>query len=164
MKPHMFLVIAVWCNIALIALTGIMYWYADLRKKRFLAIFDKEMEFASKFNCIAVVRSMNDFLLDKSDGRNIHRERYLWFAKGDRISNFVSRHADKFAFCIVGTEDNEWAIQPIIVTYSDKSIDYYPTFDYIRIPDGIDDIYRISDIQSFLNGNMNYLKHAYIHS
>ena len=77
MKPYLFLEIAVWGNIILIALTGIVYWYADLRAKIFLAKFDKEMEFASKFNCIAVVRSMNDFPLDKSDGRNIHHERYL---------------------------------------------------------------------------------------
>ena len=164
MKPYLFLEIAVWGNIILIALTGIVYWYADLREKIFLANFDKEMEFASKFNCIAVVRSMNDFPLDKSDGRNIHHERYLWFAKRDRISNFVSRHSNRFAFCIVGTENNEWVVHPIIVTYSDNAIDYYPTIDHIRIPDGIDDIYRISDVQSYLNGNMNYLKQAYIHS
>lgn len=116
---------------------------SDIPVNRDLRRSDKEMDFAERFQCDWIVRKMDDLppknLASESD-------RYLWFSREDTLGNFVLRHKNKTAFCIVWRDD-DWKIQPMEFFEKDGKTHYRLVQNYYEIPSGVEDIYEIDTIK-----------------
>ena len=84
--------------------------------------YEKDMDFARKFDCWWVARKLDDLL--ENDGKIGEDERFIWFDSNDNRNNFFRNHVNKIAYRIVFREDR-WMVQPIEITYSDETKNSY---------------------------------------
>lgn len=117
--------------------------------------YEKDINFARKFDCWWVARKLDDLL--ENDGKITEDERFIWFDSNDNRNNFFRNHVNKIAYRIVFRED-QWMVQPIEITYSDESKNSYKIHyvnNYYVIPANAKTIYDIDGINPLVNDTKN---------
>lgn len=117
--------------------------------------YEKDIDFARKFDCWWVARKLDDLL--ENDGKITEDERFIWFDSNDNRNNFFRNHVNKIAYRIVFRED-QWMVQPIEITYSDESKNSYKIHyvnNYYVIPANAKTIYDIDGINPLVNDTKN---------
>lgn len=117
--------------------------------------YEKDIDFARKFDCWWVARKLDDLL--ENDGKITEDERFIWFDSNDNRNNFFRNHVNKIAYRIVFRED-QWMVQPIEITYSDESKNSYKIHyvnNYYEIPANAKTIYDIDGINPLVNDTKN---------
>lgn len=117
--------------------------------------YEKDMDFARKFDCWWVARKLDDLL--ENDGKISEDERFIWFDSNDNRNNFFRNHVNKIAYRIVFRED-QWMVQPIEITYSDETKNSYRIHyvnNYYEIPTNAKTIYDIDGINPLVNDTKN---------
>lgn len=117
--------------------------------------YEKDIDFARKFDCWWVARKLDDLL--ENDGKITENERFIWFDSNDNRNNFFRNHVNKIAYRIVFRED-QWMVQPIEITYSDESKNSYKIHyvnNYYVIPANAKTIYDIDGINPLVNDTKN---------
>lgn len=117
--------------------------------------YEKDIDFARKFDCWWVARKLDDLL--ENDGKITEDERFIWFDSNDNRNNFFRNHVNKIAYRIVFRED-QWMVQPIEITYSDELKNSYKIHyvnNYYVIPANAKTIYDIDGINPLVNDTKN---------